>query len=88
MWLDSKPSVVLSTFGIAYGSGAPYDVSVAGLLDRRRSRYEQWHQLVREQMAGIAEHCRAAGHVSTPAVARVEQIELFELAAGPSGGAS
>ena len=77
-WLDSKPSQVLPTFGFAYGSGAAYDVSAAGVRDNTSARYERWRQLVREQMDGIAAACRAAGHATTEPAARV--VQLFALA--------
>lgn len=78
-WLDSKPSQVLPAFGIAHGSGAGYDVSLAGLQDRSRSRHQQWAALVREQMAAIGDHCRQAGHVTPPAeiTPAVVQLDLF-----------
>jgi hypothetical protein len=86
-WLDSNPLKVLPSFGIAYGSGALYDVSAAGVLDRRRARYEQWRALVREQMAGIASDCRKRGHVAAtpPTAVRVVQLDLLELALAGGG---
>jgi hypothetical protein len=78
-WLDSKPSQVLPTFGIAHGSGAPYDVTLAGIRDRSRSRHQQWAALVREQMAGIAAYCRQAGHTAAPAAPVVVQLDLLQV---------
>lgn len=80
-WLDSAPSQVLPTFGIAYGSGANYDISAAGLRDRGRSRHQQWSALVREQMAGVAASCRANNHSATamPALPTVVQLDLPSL---------
>jgi hypothetical protein len=77
-WLDSKPSKVLPTFGIAYGSGAAYDASPAGLLDGRRGRHQRWAELVRWQMAFIADSCRTNGHVVTPPVPHMIQLNLFD----------
>jgi hypothetical protein len=82
-WLDTKPSQMFPRFGFAHGSGARYDTSVAGVRDAWRARHEKWRALVREQMALIAGHCRAAGH-STPLVApAVVQLDLLELIGGP-----
>jgi hypothetical protein len=85
-WLDSKPSQVLPTFGIAHGSGAPYDASLAGIRDHQRSRHQQWARLVREQMAGIAADCRLAQHTavaapSAPVVVQLDLLEALERAA-------
>jgi hypothetical protein len=73
-WLDYRLPPVL---GIAYGSGAPYDVSAAGVRDRRRSRFEEWRSTVRFNRDLIARHCRAAGHVAEEPVARIVQLDLF-----------
>lgn len=73
-WLDYR---LPPTLGIAHGSGAPYDVSAAGIRDRQRSRFEQWRSTVRFQMALIAEQCRSAGHVAEAPIARVIQLDLF-----------
>jgi len=73
-WLDYRPPPVR---GFAHGSGAPYDVSAAGLRDRRRSRFEQWRSTVRFQMDLIAAQCRAARHVAEAPPARVVQLDLF-----------
>jgi hypothetical protein len=59
-WLDARPTRSLS---FTYGSGAAYDSSPAGVRDSRRARADAWYALVREQRAGIAAACRAAGHV-------------------------
>jgi hypothetical protein len=77
-WLDSRPSKVLPVFGIAHGSGANYDITAEGIKDRSRSRHEQWRLLVREQMAGIADYCRRAGHTAVPTVPVVVQLDLLE----------
>jgi hypothetical protein len=71
-------------FGIAHGSGTPYDVSAAGMRDKQRARYETWRTLVREQMARIAGQCHTAGHGTPTAAAAVVQLDLFELIGGPS----
>lgn len=83
-WLNTKPSQVFPTFGIAYGSGAPYDITPAAIRDRANARREKWSTLVREQMGRIAEHCRAAGHVTPAVVPAVVQLDLFELIGGPT----
>lgn len=83
-WMDSKPSQMFPALGFAYGSGAPYDVTPAAIRDRHTTRYEKWRALVREQMARIAEQCRAAGHVTPPVAPTVVQLDLFELIGGPS----
>lgn len=61
-WLDTRPSTLLPRLGFAHGSGAPYDVSAAGLRDRTRSRTEEWRATVRFQRALIADGCRAGRH--------------------------
>jgi hypothetical protein len=62
-WLDTSPATVLPRLGIAYGSGAAYDVSLAGVIERRRARHAEWAALVRRQRALIVSGC-AAGHHS------------------------
>lgn len=73
-WLDYRLPPVL---GIAYGSGAPYDVSAAGIRDRRRSRFEEWRSTVRFHRDLIARTCRAARHVAKEPPARIVQLDLF-----------
>lgn len=74
-WLDYRLPRVR---GFAHGSGAPYDISAAGIRDRQRSRFEEWRSTIRFHMDLIARACRAAGHVdSEPAPARVIQLDLF-----------
>jgi hypothetical protein len=73
-WLDYRLPPVL---GIAHGSGAPYDVSVAGIRDRRRARFEEWRSTIRFHMDLIARQCRTAGHVAETPVARIVQLDLF-----------
>lgn len=73
-WLDYR---LPRTFGFAYGSGAPYDVSAAGVRDRRRLRFEEWRSTVRFHTDLIARQCRAAGHVAEAQVARVIQLDLL-----------
>ena len=73
-WLDYRlPRVV----AIAYGSGAPYDISPSGIRDRQRSRFEEWRSTVRFHMDLIANQCRAAGHVGDELPARIVQLDLF-----------
>jgi hypothetical protein len=64
-WLDTRPSTLLPRLGFAYGSGAAYDVSAAGLAGRRRSRHEEWAATVRHQRALVAAGCRAGNHASS-----------------------
>ena len=73
-WLDYRLRPVL---GIAHGSGAPYDVSAAGIRDRRRARFEEWRSTVRFNRDLIARQCRAAGHLAERPTARVIQLDLF-----------
>lgn len=61
-WADSTPSSVLPRAGFTFGAGTAYDSSAAGIRDNRRARYERWRGLVKAQMAGIAELCRAGRH--------------------------
>lgn len=74
-WLDYRlPRVP----GIAYGSGAAYDTSTAGVRDRQRARFEQWRETIRFNQQLIAEQCRAGRHVDgTPEPAPVIEIDLF-----------
>lgn len=73
-WLDYR---LPRTLGIAYGSGAPYDVSPPGIRDRQRARYEEWRSTVNFNMDLIASTCRAAAHVAEEPPARVIQLDLF-----------
>ena len=61
-WLDTSPSTLLPRLGFAYGSGAAYDASPAGMRDRRAARHEEWAATVRRQRALVAEGCRAGRH--------------------------
>ena len=81
-WLDSRPSAVLPTFGFAFGSGAAYDTSVAGVNAARRARYSRWSTLVREQRDAIAAACRNGQHAGgeTPVDAPAEPADAFEFA--------
>jgi hypothetical protein len=65
-WIDSKPSEVLPQISITYGSGAAYDHSIAGVVEKRHARWEQWRDLVRENKTAIKAAC-AAGHHATEA---------------------
>ena len=73
-WLDYRLPPV---FGIAHGSGAPYDVSAAGIRDRQRSRFDEWRSTVRFHRDLIARTCRAAGHIAEAPPARVIQLDIF-----------
>lgn len=55
-WYDYRPSPA----GVS-GSTA-YDVSLAGIADARRARYNRWRYTVRTQQALIAAACRRGGH--------------------------
>lgn len=61
-WLDTRPSTLIPRPGFAHGSGAPYDVSSAGLLDKGRARHAEWAATVRFQRRLIAEACAAGRH--------------------------
>ncbi|MEV5211376.1 hypothetical protein AB0K35_28270 [Micromonospora sp. NPDC053740] len=80
-WLDYR---LPRTLGITHGSGAPYDVSVAGVRDRQRSRFEEWKATIAFHRDLIAHTCRQQCHAEpapevVPAVV-VVQLPLFELA--------
>lgn len=79
-WLDYR---LPRTFGIAYGSGTPYDVSPAGLRGCQRGRYETWRETIKFNRDLIARTCRQHRHVdqSRPTVASVVvvQLPLFDL---------
>lgn len=65
VWLDSKPSQVFPTqLSVGVQAHAAYDLTARGMAERATSRHEKWRALVREQAAGIAEHCRAT-HLET-----------------------
>ncbi len=66
-WLDTSPATLLPRLGFAYGSGAAYDVSPAGVAERRRARHAEWAATVRRQRALVAAGCRA-GHHAEPGV--------------------
>ena len=55
-WLDSSPTIVDPGISIARVVGGGREV--ANCIERRTARYEKWRQLVRRQMAGIADICR------------------------------
>lgn len=63
--------------GIAYGSGADYDMSAAGIRDRRQARFELWRDTIRWNRDLIARTCRAAGHTTAEPAARVIQLDLL-----------
>lgn len=62
-WLDARPSELLPRLSFTYGSGAEYDRSPAGLLDRSRARNKDFAALVREARAAVVESCRNGVHV-------------------------
>lgn len=64
-WLESSPSEVLPLLSIAYGSGAAYDTTGAGIRQRRSARWQQWRDLVVFQRNLIREGC-ASGHHAQP----------------------
>jgi hypothetical protein len=72
------------TPGFAFGSGAPYDVSPAGIRDRQHARFEEWRSTVAFHRDLIARTCREQRHSHAPAVPRVVEIPLFDLAGGRS----
>ena len=61
-WLDTSPMTLLPRLSIAYGSGAAYDASAAGIAERRRTWHDEWAATVRRQRAMIAAGCRAGNH--------------------------
>ena len=61
-WLDTRPSTLIPRMGFAYGSGAAYDASAAGIADNRAAHHEQWVATVRYQRALIVAGCRAGRH--------------------------
>ncbi len=75
-WLDFR---LPRTLGIAHGSGAPYDVSSAGVRDRQRARFDEWRDTIRFNRDLIARTCRKAQHVAQPEAPAVVQLPLFDL---------
>lgn len=61
-WLDTSPATLLPRLGIAYGSGAAYDTSPAGIAERRSARHAEWAALVRHQRQFVADGCRTGRH--------------------------
>lgn len=61
-WLDTSPATLLPRLSLAYGSGAAYDASPAGVRERRSARYADWAATVRRQREFIAAECRAGRH--------------------------
>lgn len=61
-WLDTSPATLIPRLGFAHGSGAAYDVSPAGLRDRRAARYAEWAATVRNARRLIAAGCRSGIH--------------------------
>jgi hypothetical protein len=65
-WLDTSPSTLIPRLGFAHGSGAAYDVSAAGLRERRAARHGEWAATVRRQRALVVAGCRAGIHSTRP----------------------
>lgn len=63
-WLDTKPSEVMPSFGIAYGSGAAYDSTAAGIRDNNSARWKAWRELVVQQRRAIRAACAADHHAT------------------------
>jgi hypothetical protein len=61
-WLDTSPASLLPRLSFTYGSGTPYDISPAGVTERRKARHAEWASLVRRQRALVAAGCRAGRH--------------------------
>lgn len=61
-WLDTSPSTLIPRPGFAHGSGAPHDVSPAGMRDKRRARHAEWSATVRFQQGLVSAGCRAGRH--------------------------
>ncbi len=61
-WLDTSPATLLPRLSFTYGSGAVYDVSPAGIRERRTARHAEWAATVRRQRALIAAGCRIGVH--------------------------
>jgi hypothetical protein len=72
-WSDTKP---ISSFSFAYGSGAAYDVSLPGIRDARRARYETWRRLVNRQIAMVRAACLAECHEEVQDSPAVELAEV------------
>lgn len=51
-WLDTSPSTLLPRLGFAHGSGAAYDISPAGIRDRRAARHAEWRRTGRSDPEG------------------------------------
>jgi hypothetical protein len=84
VWLDYR---LPPPRGFAHGSGAPYDVSAAGIRDARKARFDEWRSTVRFHMDLIARTCRSAGHVAEPPPGRVIQLDLFAAFESQKGAA-
>lgn len=63
-WLETSPTTLIPRLGLAYGGGANYDVSAAGMRERRAARHAEWAATVRRQRALVAAGCRAGNHAS------------------------
>ena len=63
-WLDTSPATLIPRLGFAHGSGTAYDVSQAGLRERRAARHAEWAATVRFQRALVAAGCRAGNHAT------------------------
>ena len=61
-WLCSRPQDLFPGLGHITRASAAYDLTPAGVQDRRHGRHQRWASLVRDQMAAIAAHCRAGRH--------------------------
>lgn len=74
-WLDTKPSTHAPRFGIAHGSGSPYDASAAGVRDNTRARYEDWRRTVNFQRDLIEKQCLQEDHIGR--MATYEEVDML-----------
>jgi hypothetical protein len=61
-WLFSRPQDLFPEFGSLTQASAAYDLTPAGVQERRHDRHQRWVSLVRDQMAAIDADCRAGRH--------------------------
>ena len=89
-WLDYR--LPPASLGYITQAVAGYDLTAAGIGDRRKARFAQWRNTVRFQQRLITSQCLAGIHAAAQPSPRppviVVQLELPIAAAEPQGVAA
>lgn len=65
-WLHATPQQLFPAHALAVQAHAAYDLTAAGMADRRHARWIRWRNLVRSQRRLIADRCRSHDHAAPP----------------------